>query len=488
MNICRKFTTIIVSGLFLFSCKSRMYVYDPQKKYEPAQLREDFLVLERTLKKYHPSLYWFTSQPVLQQHFSATLQSLDDSLTETAFRKKIAATLVHIRCGHTVARPSRQYQHYMKNRNATTIFPLALKVWPDTAVVVGAVDSSLERGTIITSINNKSVNEIADSIKSYISTDGFADILKYQTLSFNFGSYYQYLFGSDSLYHIKYVDSIGSIKDTTLTSVKLPDSLKTNNNAAIRNKSNKLQKPLQIDTSTRTAILKVVSFSQPRLKRYFRQYFKEIADKNVSSLILDLRMNSGGNIMHSTDLTQYLINKPFTVADTIIAYNRNFSKKDHIHPRFIYWLSMHLSGKRKKDNRIHFNYFEKHQFKPKSKFHFDGDIYVLTSGYTFSAATLVTHYLKGQNNVRIIGEETGGGAAGNSSMHLTNITLPNTGIRVVLPLYRIVLNQKETIPGRGIMPDVEVKPTVVSIRKGVDVKMEKAKELIRNKANQLQMK
>jgi len=195
--------------------------------------------------------------------------------------------------------------------------------------------------------------------------------------------------------------------------------------------------------------------------------------------VIDLRLNSGGSVLACTKLSQYLVDKPFHVADTVAAYSRSFPYKEYIKPWLIYWLSMHLSGRRYEDGRIHFRYFERHQFNPKKTNHFDGNIYVLTGGYTFSAATLVAGNLKGQKNVTIVGEETGGGFYGNSAMLLTAIELPNTGLRITLPLYRMVLNAKRPKDGRGVFPDVEVKPSSLGIKNNIDVKLEKVLELIK---------
>jgi C-terminal processing protease CtpA/Prc len=182
--------------------------------------------------------------------------------------------------------------------------------------------------------------------------------------------------------------------------------------------------------------------------------------------------------MSSTRLTQYLVNKPFNIADTVAAKSRSFRYKKYIKPWFVYWMSMQFTGRKQKDGRIHFRYFERHMFKPEKRNHFDGNIYLVTGGYTFSAATLVTGELKGQENVTVVGEETGGGAYGNSAMHLPVITLPNSKVRVVLPLYRLVIDANRKKTGRGVFPDVEVGPSSVAIKNGTDAKMEKVKELI----------
>jgi C-terminal processing protease CtpA/Prc len=238
---------------------------------------------------------------------------------------------------------------------------------------------------------------------------------------------------------------------------------------------------IHIDTANSTALLSINTFSSGRLIHFFNKSFRQIKRQGISNVVVDLRLNSGGSVMACTRLSQYLVNKPFRVADTVSAIARSFPGKKYIKPWFVYWLSMHFSGKRLSDGKIHFRFFEKHFYNPTRKNHFEGDIYLLTSGYTFSAATLVTNYLKGQANVTVVGEETGGGSYGNSAMFLPTITLPNTGVRVTLPLFRMVFNGLKPKSGRGILPDVEVGPSSVYIKKGVDAKLEKVMELIKLK-------
>ena len=90
--------------------------------------------------------------------------------------------------------------------------------------------------------------------------------------------------------------------------------------------------------------------------------------------------------------------------------------------------------------------------------------------------------LKGQSNVTLVGEETGGGYYGNSAMHLPTIVLPNTKIKVGLPIYRLVMD-KNRPKGRGIVPDIEIQPSSDAIKKGVDLKLIEIRRLIQLKTN-----
>ncbi len=82
-------------------------------------------------------------------------------------------------------------------------------------------------------------------------------------------------------------------------------------------------------------------------------------------------------------------------------------------------------------------------------------------------------------NVTIVGEETGGGWHGNSGIIIPDIVLPHTRLRIRLPFFRLVQFEHVAKNGKGVLPDIEVQPTVYDVRNNVDRKMEVVKELIK---------
>ena len=477
--------------VFVFSCSStRQSKFHPNKKYTAQVLRQDLSLLKEILESNHPSLYWYTTKDSLDNFFNTTINSITDSLTELEFKNKVAWFISKIHCGHTAVRSSKQYGKYFVGKRVAQ-FPLSLKIWNDTAVLISTAfrsDSILKRGTIVTSINGRSSKQLLDSMSKLISSDGYSKNFSQQLISFNYPYYYRNTFGLDSQYRIQYIDSTGQTRIATFKNfIPVVDTSRRQRPQPLPALTKKEQRKLSqlnlrsliIDTSLNTAFMRISTFSDGSLKSFFKTSFRKMKHDGIKNLVIDLRENSGGNVMSSTRLTQYLAEKPFIIADTVAAISRSFKHKKYIKPWFVYWLSMHFTGRRKSDNRIHFRYFERHQFNPKNNHHFDGQVYVVAGGYTFSAATLVTGALKGQKNVTVVGEETGGGSYGNSAMHLPVVTLPASKVRIVLPLYRLVINKNNPKTGRGIFPDVEVPPSSLSIKKGVDVKIERVREMIR---------
>jgi hypothetical protein len=185
-------------------------------------------------------------------------------------------------------------------------------------------------------------------------------------------------------------------------------------------------------------------------------------------------------VVLSNLLTKYISDRPFKIADSLYAVsNKSHYKKyeDHYFFNRLFFIFM---THREKDGKYHFGLFEGKYFKPKKKNHFDGTTYIMTGGNTFSAASLFTKALKDQENVIVLGEETGGGAYGNSAWLIPDVTLPHTKVRFRLPLFRLVIDRDE-VKGRGIMPEVPAPPTRDAIIRMADYKMEKVLELIRKK-------
>ena len=479
--------------VFVLSCSStRQSKFHPNQKYSAQVLRQDLSLLKNILEANHPSLYWYTTKDSLDNFFNTTINSINDSLSELEFKNKVAWFISKIHCGHTAVRSSKQYGKYFIGKRVAQ-FPLSLKIWNDSAVLISSAfknDSILKRGSIITSINGRSNTQLRDSMSKLISSDGYSKNFSQQLISFNYPYYYKNTFGLDSQYRVQFIDSLGMSHTTTLKNFipvvdtsrrRSTEPLPTLTKKEIRKLSRLSSRSMSVDTALNTAFLRISTFTDGSLKSFFKSSFRQIEKDGIRNLVVDLRENSGGNVMSSTRLTQYLVQKPFIIADTVAANSRSFKYKKYIKPWFVYWLSMHFTGKRKRDNRTHFTYFERHLFKPKTKAHFNGQVYVIAGGYTFSAATLITGALKGQKNVTIVGEETGGGAYGNSAMHLPVVTLPASKVRIVLPLYRLVINKDIPKNGRGIFPDVDVLPSSIAIKKGIDIKMEKVRELIKSR-------
>ncbi|HXL58856.1 MAG TPA: S41 family peptidase [Chitinophagaceae bacterium] len=489
------FCFIIVIAFLFGSCSAIKYSsYNPQNKIAPEKLKKDFILLKKILEANHPSLYWYTPKDSINSYFNQTLQSINDSLTEIQFRNKVAWFIAKIRCGHTTVRPSKAFVKYV-SKHEFNRFPLLLKVWNDSLIVLGSLnrnDSALKRGSLVTSIDGHTSHELLDSIFQFISTDGYAANFKNQAISFNFPVYYSFAYPLKDSFFIRYTDSTGVQKETYVklfkpssdtAKFKLP-GIKTRPPTHKEKKLISLlnKRSITYDTVNRIAYMRIATFSDGKLNSFFKQSFRELKNKNLHNLIIDLRENTGGSITTSINLARYIKDKPFRLADTVAAINRSLTYGRYINLSLFYRVVMRFTTHKKTDGKFHFVALEKYAYKPLRNLHYNGNVYIVQGGYTFSAAAMFVLNVKGQQNVTVVGEETGGGDYGTSAVHLPSIILPNSKVQVVLPLYRIVDDSTKIKDGHGIQPDVFIPPSSTAIKQGIDIKLQTIKKLIQQHA------
>lgn len=497
---------LIVFCVVVFTaCGVNKAGFSPARKYAPETLQQDYDLYRNILEAHHPGLYWYTSKDSLDYYFNYGRSLLKDSLTEPEFRKVLSFVTAKINCGHTTVRSSKSWSKYSDTVRAGKMFPLSMKLWNDTMLVTANLnqrDSILRRGTMITKLNGKTVHELTDTLFRYISSDGYNSTHKYQALSNRgyFGSLYTQLYGIKDKYAITYIDSTGKSRDITIP-VFNAAAVDTAGRLAVRQpvKVPKLSKRerkrqqistirlMRIDTANHSAMMTLSTFGRGYgLRKFFRQSFRTAEKYKITHLIVDVRGNGGGNVNLSSLLTKYITDHPFKLADSLYAVRKRSPYYHYIQNHGWNKLFISFFTRRRKDGNWHFGYYERHYFKPRKQHHFDGKTYIVTGGNSFSATTLFTSALIRQENVIVVGEETGGGAYGNSAWLIPDVTLPHTGVRFRLPLFRLVMDKNNPKDGKGVQPEILSLPNIPAIRRNADYKIESVMELI--KADQQKIK
>jgi len=142
---------------------------------------------------------------------------------------------------------------------------------------------------------------------------------------------------------------------------------------------------------------------------------------HTRALIFDLRNNGGGSPSMIQLLTSYLLAEPTHL-------NSFYVRKTDSYEQF--WTAAHVEGQR----------------------YLDKDVYVLTSGGTFSAAEEFSYNLKNLKRATIVGETTGGGAHPVDRHYFKEIKFG-----AMIPFGRAVNPiTKTNWEGTGVEPDVKV--------------------------------
>ncbi len=468
--------------------------YQPGKKFPKSILIKEVNLLRETLEANHPSLYWYSSKDSIDAAFKYYTSRIEDSMTEHRYAWQILTPIIaSIRCGHTSLSYSKGYGNWAKGKVFSS-FPLNIAAWGDTAVVRNNLikkDSIFRKGTTLTSINNVSMSTIRTKIFEHLPIDGYSETINYLRFSSNFPRYHNNEYGLSKVYRVGYLDSASGrerfanipVFEIKKDSASGKDSSKTKKAVAAKrpSKQQRLQRyrKLTIDSTGTYALMDLNGFTKGGLRKFFRRSFKTLKQQNIRHLAIDLRSNGGGRVDLSTLLTKYVSRAPFRVADSAYMKTKFITKnKRLIGKSFFINLGLAIATTKKADGNFHAGRIERKIYQPKKRLHFDGKLYVLTGGGSFSASTVFCNAVKGQKDVLLIGEETGGGWYGNNGLFIPSITLPHTKLRVRLPLYRIVQFNHISTKGTGVMPDVHVPVTYENFIKNIDGKLQTLKDLI----------
>lgn len=493
------FLFVLMSCLMTACSVSNSISYTPQKKYSPQELKEDVQVMEKTLRNNHPSINWYTSDALINASFQRAYTMLKDSMNEIEFRNLLSETVFPIRCGHTSVRFSKKYYQYQTGRRSMT-FPLGLKIIDDSTLAVTSNssrrDSVIRTGTRVLAVDAFNARQLIDTMLPMVSIDGNSKNFSYQNLSNSFTTYFNNRMGVKKNYNIVYLDDKGNVKNR-LIQVYDPatDSLRrrpfTGNTfptqpETISARQRRLQsiRSLRIDSTNVYATLRLNSFGPGLKKHFLKKSFRQLRKKKIEYLIIDVRNNGGGLIKTSLYLSRQIHKQSFLFADSIYSKHRRIKSGAIVTKKLIYNMGLLILSRKINDSMYAFRFFRNKTYQPTKK-NYTGKVYVLTGGYSFSATTLFAASVKGLNHVTIVGEETGGGYYGNNGVFIPEIVLPNSKLRMRLPLHRIVNNKNYPKNGSGVLPDVEVKASPESIRLNKDPKMEKTIELIMQTKNKL---
>lgn len=173
---------------------------------------------------------------------------------------------------------------------------------------------------------------------------------------------------------------------------------------------------------------KDIIFARDRI----RAIICSLKEKNPSGWILDLRCNTGGNMHPMMAGVGELIPDADVGGDTVdgLGFRSTWSLKEgnFLENGYAYYKEVLQCPKLMNEKRIA----------------------VLTSRYTVSAGEVVVSSLKGQKNVKIIGEKTGGLSSTNGWYVLSDKW-------ILAPMQAYFMSKDKTVHMDGINPDILVK-------------------------------
>ena len=301
-------------------------------------------------------------------------------------------------------------------------------------------NAGLEIGDFITHINGKKIEYTIDSIKAYYPASNEAARMYYMATDL--------VRSNNNSIHIVY-NSSGTIKQTELTMFERSDLNMDEPNSKLSYDSLMIDKDSMFIGYITLETIKDTEISH--IKNSF---------KNAKGIIIDIRNYPATFVPFALGEFFTSKRKPFAKFTTGNLNNPgefNFSRN-------VSFLN-HNAGNRN-------SLYEVKALE--SENYFQGKLVVIVNEETISQAEYTAMAFRAGDNTIIIGSQTQG-ADGNVSL----IPLPG-GLKAGISGIGVYYPDGRRTQRNGIIPDIEVKPTIQGIREGRDELLEKAIEIIKN--------
>ncbi|MEM6398184.1 MAG: S41 family peptidase [Bacteroidota bacterium] len=462
-------------------------------------LQADIELIETIFREVHPGTFRYLTE----EQLDANLNTLRTAFFSPSSLGKVFLAIneftASIQCGHTAS------PLYNQNSDVTAMLfygpdklPFSFQ-WRDERMIVkldATAGKILPLGTEVISINGYSAQSILETMRKYVPSDGPAVGPKDGFLSLRAFPWRYELF--DAAFHLLYPPTAegyliefktpgqeGKIKEY----VK-PLTRRERTEIIAQRYPNHPQKAADLwhlDLSNdKVAVLTLGEFAvfgkggiDFDYSDFFADAFFQINASGVEKLIIDIRENQGGNDPVVAELLSYILHRPQkeTYFEGAMRY-RSFPEQ--LRPYVKTWGSSipeFFDPKPGKPSEEGEYYIYPKAFKPErgmkiKKGAFWGEVVFLTGRVNASLGFYLAHYVRHNEVGTLIGETTGGCQCGLNGGNLALLRLPNTDLELDFPIMGgFALDE---VPAIGIVPDIEVVPTVQDEATGNDPVMEAA--------------
>lgn len=434
-----------------------------QNKIKPKKLNEDFDYLITELKLQHQGLYQYTGKNNTDAKIDSIRETLKIGQTKLEFYEKLRYVIGLTNEGHTSIELPKWTM--MKLGLSKSFLPLTVKLSDGNLIATqnyGKSIDDLDKGVKIISVNGRKLNDILRRLYPLIPTDGFNITSKQEGIGgLNFSLLYRLVYGKEKKYELQ-IQEFGNDQIQTLTIPAIRFTKFKTKNAKFKSMEFDYNdfKFEQINDSI--AYLSIPSFGNGNLdyEEFYRSNFKKIDSLNIKHFIIDIQANGGGTEGNENLLFSYLSNKVVQKYKQVTMlpkpYQINKNKQGYIKDKWSFQDTIATRG----NFTLYSDYYSDLGYKkPLEELIYNGKLYVLTSGKTFSGGAEFASLIKMTDRGLFIGEETGGAYEGNVSGYSEYVELPNSKIEVKIPTVHFQINVSPKIKGRGVKPDYNVPQT-----------------------------
>ena len=478
--------------------------------HEVTDLKNDVDKIHKQLVKHHPKIYQYISKEEFDHKFDSLKQTITKPINSQQFFEKIAPVIGSVRQGHiSVVPPFKRFSKASRKervKQKSEFNNLDFEEFNDRVYVSNVIDkkdSSLVGAEVVT-IDDVPVNDLVNKFKTYFTSDGYNKTLKKRFVKNRFKKFYYLDNGvvdslnitfkkEDSVFlkNFKRVAKSSVKKDSTqvkkITKTerkerkkKLKEKFRFNDKYGyIKSRKEFTRNFKYIGKDSSVAYMKIRSFTSGSYDEFYKECFTTIDSLKTKELIIDLRDNGGGRLREIDDFYSYLTAEDYEMVNlsevnSRIPYYKMFmSNTTSVGTKVLtgilspYLLVQNVMNVKKVDGKLFYK-LKQSKVREPDALGYKGKVYVLINGNSFSASSILSTKLKATGRAVFVGEETGGAYNGTVAGIFKNYQLPTSKINVRIGLMQVETPHKITPDGYGVVPDINIIPTLEDRLSGKD--------------------
>lgn len=456
-------------------------------------LAYEFDILEKAYRELHPGLYRFQDEATMNQLFEEAREQYIQSQNLQEAYLNLQAFTTKIQCGHTYPNFWNQNKEIRQNLfNQADKLPFTFVVVDDKFLIQQNLsDAQIPENSWMIAINGISTEEIIQELFKYSRADGANDLKRLYELSITgkgrfetFDIFFPMLFPpQNGVYTIQTQEVNGNTSTFEVQAISRKERKK------------RLLERFGIEEGSlddtwqfrfledNTAYLQLGTFSTWQMdlnwKKFLKDSFQELQDKQAENLIIDIRGNEGGMAEVWWELLTYLTDESLDlVLDKELVRYQKVSAD--IQPFVGSWEKglLDISSRVQPHDERFFeakdstaNYLN----VKSAKLNFQGKVVILTDAANSSATFYLSKYSKENHLATLVGQTTGGNLMGTNGGSMFFLNLPYSSLELDLPL--IGYFPRQVLGNKGITPDVEVPHDVTYYLSEEDEDIQKAIEV-----------
>ncbi len=457
-----------------------------QYQLSRAEVDDDLQLLRHALDSIHPTKFRFQSKADYERNFNTLLRNAQDPMTDYDLYKDLQWFLAGLRDSHTgmdgtpITMPK------------PTVLPFLFKIREGKIILTHNLirGVTLARGSQLHSINGLPVETILETFLGLVPCDGFnSDAAKYREIErpaffdINMGLWFP-LPEKLLLEFTEYGTNQQRYIDTWSTSMKQRLKLYERRYGPAPSANDTWN--FEIDADNSIGYIQTGSYRTWALKQEFRTYydsvFTALNKQQVQYLIVDIRGNRGGTTMAAVELARWIAPKPFIWNKqrklinkrwpTLTKHIKTRDKKALTLPNSVFTPLPDSTFALKPEHDIFLRPFEPQPAR------FKGKVFLLTDEGNSSAAASLAALAKANNWATLVGQPTAGLAEGPAAGTSFFFTLPNSKLRIKIPVIFNVNAVPNPPHGLGTVPHIQVNTTIGDIIKEHDPVLEYVRNLI----------